>query len=72
VFTQLREGPRGALDVLRGLLTGLFGTVAFYVVIHALLGPAGVAVAFAAAIAVALAIAGFALRVVRAGVAAAA
>jgi hypothetical protein len=72
VFTHLREGPRGATDVLRGLLTGLFGTVAFYLVVHVLVEPAGIVVAFAAAIAVTLAIAGLALRVVRAGIAAAA
>lgn len=72
VFTQQRDGPRAATDVLRGLLTGLFGTAAFYVVVHALLVPLGVAVAFTLAIAVTLVIAAVALRVVRAGIAASA
>lgn len=72
VFTQFREGPEGAVDVLRGLLTGLFGTVSFYVVIHLLLESYGVAIAFGAAIVVTLTIAAIALRVVRAGVDAAA
>jgi hypothetical protein len=69
VFTQLREGRWGAIGVLRGLLVGLFGTVAFYVVVRALVDPAGVAAAFIAAIAVTLAIQSVALRAVRAGAA---
>jgi hypothetical protein len=72
VFTQLRDGPRAATDVLRGLLTGLFGTAAFFVVLHVLLEPYGIAVAFTLAVAVTLAIATVALRVVRAGIAASA
>jgi len=72
VFTQLRDGPRAATDVLRGLLTGLFGTAAFFVVLHVLLEPYGIAVAFTLAVAVTLAIAAVALRVVRAGIAASA
>jgi len=47
---------------------GLFGTVAFYVVLHALLVPVGIAVAFAAAVAVTLAIGALALRRVRASI----
>ena len=72
VFAQLRDGPRAATDVLRGLLTGLFGTAAFFVVLHVLLEPYGIAVAFTLAVAVSLAIAAVALRVVRAGIAASA
>ena len=72
VFTQLRDGPQAATDVLRGLLTGLFGTAAFFVVLHVLLEPYGIAVAFTLAVAVSLAIAAVALRVVRAGIAASA
>lgn len=69
VFTQLREGRWGAIGVLRGLLVGLFGTVAFYVVVRTLLEPAGVATAFISAIGVTLAIQAVALRSVRAGAA---
>jgi hypothetical protein len=69
VFTQLREGPAGAVDVIRGLLTGLFGTIVFYVVLDPMLTIAGVAPAFGAAIVVALVIQAFALRSVRAGTA---
>ncbi len=69
VFTQLREGPDGAVDVIRGLLVGLFGTIGFYVVLDPTLTAAGVGPAFLAAIAVALAIQVFALRSIRAGTA---
>jgi hypothetical protein len=67
VFEHLRGGRLAALGVLRGLLVGLFGTVAFHVVIHTLVVPAGVAVAFTLAIAVTGAIGALALRRVRAG-----
>lgn len=69
VFTQLREGPEGAVDVIRGLLVGLFGTIGFYVVLYPGLTLAGVGPAFLAAIAVALAIQVLALRSIRAGAA---
>lgn len=69
VFEHLRGGRMAALGVLRGLLVGLFGTVAFHVVIHVLVVPAGVAVAFTLAIAVTGAIGALALRRVRAGLA---
>lgn len=69
VFTQLREGPGGASDVQRGLLKGLFGTIAFYVVLHPALPVLGIGTAFAASIAVALLIQVAALRNVRAGAA---
>ena len=65
VFEHLRAGRVAALGVLRGLLTGLFGTVAFYVVIWALILPAGIAVAFTVAIAVTAAVGAASLRVVR-------
>jgi hypothetical protein len=68
VFEHLHAGRLPALGVLRGLLLGLFGTIAFYIVLHALLVPAGIAVAFSAAIAVTLAVASVSLRRVRAGV----
>jgi len=66
VFEHLRTGRTGALGVLRGLLVGLFGTVAFYCTLRALLVPYGVAVAFPAAIVVTLAVGAVALRRVRA------
>ena len=69
VFTQLREGPGGAFDTQRGLLKGLFGTIAFYVVLHPALPVIGIGPAFLASIAVALAIQVVALRNVRAGAA---
>jgi len=65
VFEHLRAGRAAALGVLRGLLTGLFGTVAFYVVIWALILPAGVAVAFTVAIAVTALVGAASLRIVR-------
>jgi hypothetical protein len=68
VFEQVHGGRPGALGVLRGLLVGLFGTVAFYVVVRALVVPAGIAVAFATAIAVTGVIGAAALRHVRAGI----
>lgn len=69
VFTHLREGRWGALDVLRGLLVGLFGTVAFYVVVRALVETAGAVPTFGIAVAVTLAIQAVALRTVRNGLA---
>ncbi len=66
VFEHLRTGRDAALTTLRGLMTGLYGTVSFYVAVHYLLVPAGVAIAFAVAIVVALLIGGIALRVLRA------
>ena len=68
VFEQLHGGRPGALGVLRGLLVGLFGTVAFYCVIRALVVPAGIPVAFGVAIAVTGVIGAAALRRVRAGI----
>lgn len=67
VFEHLRTGRAAAIDVLRGILTGLYGTVAFYAVVRALVVPAGIAVAFAAAVAVTASVGAVTLRVVRAG-----
>lgn len=69
VFTQLRDGRTGALDVLRGLLVGLFGTVAFYGVVRVLVESAGAVPTFAVAVALTLAIQVVALRTLRNGVA---
>ncbi len=67
VFEHARGGRLAGLGVLRGLLAGLVGTVAFHTVIHAMIVPFGAAVAFPVAIAVTSAIGALALRRVRAG-----
>ena len=66
VFEHLRTGRDGALSTLRGLMTGLYGTVSFYVAVHYLVVPYGIAVAFGVAIGAALVIGWIALRVLRA------
>ena len=66
VFTQRHQGPAAAVEVLRGLLAGLFGTAAFYVVVHVAILPLGIAPAFLLATAITLGIQAIALRWVRA------
>lgn len=66
LFTHRLEGLPGALDVLRGLLVGLFGTAAFLLVLAGALGPLGIGPAFGLALALTLAIQAVALRSVRA------
>ncbi len=66
IFTQRHEGPAAAIDLLRGLLAGLFGTAAFYVVVHLAVVPLGIAPAFLLATAITLGIQAIALRFVRA------
>jgi hypothetical protein len=61
VFSHLHDGRDGALGVLRGLMAGLFGTVAFYTVVRALLIPAGVVPTFIVAVVITLAIQAVAL-----------
>ena len=65
VFTQRHQGPAAAVDVLRGLLAGLFGTAAFYVVVHVAVVPLGIAATFLLATAITLGIQAIALRAVR-------
>lgn len=67
VFEHLHGGRVAGLGTLRGLLTGLFGTVAFHVVIRTMVVPFGIAVAFPVAIAATGVIGALALRHVRAG-----
>ncbi len=67
LFTNRQEGVPGALDVLRGLLVGLFGTAAFMLVLALALVPLGIGPAFGLALALTLAIQAVALRSVRAG-----
>ncbi|MEI7743538.1 MAG: hypothetical protein WCK58_07285 [Chloroflexota bacterium] len=69
VFEHARAGRAAALEVQRGLLTGLVGPVAYYIVVRALVEPAGVAVAFSAAVVVTGIVGVIALRFVRAGTA---
>ena len=56
VFAHALQGPAAALDVLRGLLAGLFAFATFFLVLAASLEAAGVVIAFSAAVLVALAI----------------
>jgi hypothetical protein len=65
IFTHRREGPDPAIGVLRGVLTGLFGTAAFLAVVSASVERLGVAVSFAAAIATVVVIQVVALSVLR-------
>jgi hypothetical protein len=67
VFTHLRDGPTAAVDVIRGLLKGLFGTITFYIVLHPALLVAGVGPSFLAAIGVALAVQAVAWQTIRNG-----
>lgn len=54
VFTHQFQGPQAAINVLRGLLHGLFGFASFFMVLAALLERVGLAAAFGAALAVVL------------------
>jgi hypothetical protein len=54
VFAQNFQGPQAAVNVLRGLLHGLFAFASFFVVLAALLERTGLAAAFGAALAAAL------------------
>lgn len=65
VFAHAQDGRLASLGVLRGLLSGLFGTVAFYAVVHACVVPLGVGPTFVLAIIVALSISAIALRRIR-------
>jgi hypothetical protein len=64
-FTQRHQGPAAAVDVLRGLLAGLFGTAAFYVVVNVAVVSLGIAPTFLLATAITLGIQAIALRWVR-------
>jgi hypothetical protein len=61
-FTHRHAGRVAAADVLAGLLSGLYGTVAFYLVVIVAVVALGPLVAFAGAVAAALAIEGVTLR----------
>jgi hypothetical protein len=65
VFTHRREGPARAVLLLRGALTGMFATIAFFIVIRLFLVPWGIPAAFTVGIATALAIQAVGLRWIR-------
>jgi hypothetical protein len=71
IFEHTRSGRDGALSTLRGLMTGLYGTVSFNVAVHYLIVPYGIGPAFLVAIIVALLVGGVALRVLQANLASA-
>ena len=52
VFSQRHQGLAAAIDLLRGLLAGLFGTATFYAVIHVTIVPVGIAPGFLLATAI--------------------
>ena len=65
IFTQRRDGAGAAIAVLRGVMTGLFGTAAFLAVVSVSVEPLGVALSFGAAIATVVLIQAAALSVLR-------
>lgn len=64
-FSHRARGPAAGLQVLRGLMTGLFAFVGFFAVLSLTLPPFGIAVGFAAATAIALAVQAGSLVVLR-------
>ena len=56
VFAHHAQGKAAAINVLRGLLLGLFSFAAFFVALGATIERVGIAPAFAAALAAALAV----------------
>ncbi len=60
-FAHHQAGPAAAIQVLRGLLMGLFSYASFFFVLAILLVPAGIGLAFAAAIVTMLALQGISL-----------
>ena len=67
VFTHRREGPSRTVLLMRGVLIGMFGSLAFFVVLAYTLIPWGIAVAFTAAVTVALVVQALGLQVLRRG-----
>jgi hypothetical protein len=63
-FTQREAGLPAAIELVRGHLTGLFGTVAFFAVLIVALVPAGIAPAFLLAVIAALATQAVAFRTI--------
>jgi len=67
VFTHRHAGAAAADDVLRGLLGGLYGTAAFFVVVDVGLAPIGLVATFLVALALTAAIGAIALVRMRPG-----
>lgn len=65
VFAHALEGPGPATAVLRGMLTGLFGFAAFFLVLATCLEDWGLVATFAAAIVLTLAVQGVAFRTLK-------
>ncbi len=67
VFTHRREGPSRTVPLMRGVLIGMFGSLAFFVSLVVLLVPWGLVLAFPAAVIAAFAVQVTGLRVLRRG-----
>jgi len=65
VFTHRREGSWRAIQLMRGVVIGVFGAIAFFAILRLSLEGLGLGVAFALAIAAAIAIQSSSLRLVR-------
>ena len=65
VFAERHIGHAAAVEVMRGLVTGLFGFTAFFVVVGLALEPLGVAATYTIAAATVLAVQAAALAVLR-------
>jgi hypothetical protein len=65
VFNQSTRGVPSVLNLLRGLLYGLFSFAAFFLIVSTLLSELGLEVTFALALVVALGVQGVALRLLR-------
>jgi len=67
VFTHRREGPSRTVPLMRGVLIGMFGSLAFFVVLVLTLVPWGIAIAFLAAVLIAFGVQMAGLRALRRG-----
>jgi hypothetical protein len=67
VFSHHARGPGAAIQVLRGLLIGLFGFIGFFAALTLTLPRLGIAAGFAIATVIALVIQAGSLRVLRRG-----
>ncbi len=65
VFAERHGGHGTAVEVMRGLVTGLFGFIAFFVVVDLALEPVGVAATYALAVVTVVAVQAVALTVLR-------
>jgi hypothetical protein len=65
IFAQRALGPSGASEVMRGLIAGLFGFAAFFLVIALTLAPWGIVPAYTSATVAVLAVQGMSLALLR-------